>query len=288
MFRAFPFLAALCFLLCTACKPGKDIKGSAVEYGEAGDVKLMLDVYQPPTPAKVLRPAVILVHGGAWAAGSRADCRQSGQWLAAKGYVAFAVSYRLVKNGRNKWPAQLNDVQRAVRWVRAHANEYQVDPERIGAFGGSAGGHLVACLGTMDTLDNSDPALAAFSSRVTCVVDLCGPTDLTEDFEPKVARGKWCNEVVENLLGGKERKGAREASPLFQVDPRTSPFLIFHGRKDDIVPLDQSERLFTALTAADIPAELVVFDGGHAIEKQEEILDFITRTDRFLRTHLKP
>lgn len=289
MNRAIRLLLAAVFLLnCTACKARGNILPTEVRYGEVDGQKLLLDAYQPPKPAETLRPAVILIHGGGWAAGNRSDYRDMGKWLASQGYVAFAISYRLVQKDHNQWPAQLNDVQRAVRWIRAHAKDYQIDPERIGAFGGSAGGHLVACLGTMDTLDNSDPALAAFSSRVTCVVDMCGPTDLTEDFEPKVAKGKWCNEIVENLLGGKERKGAREASPLFHVDRRTPPFLIFHGRKDDIVPLDQSERLLTALKAADVPAELVVFDGGHAIEKQEELLDFVTRTDRFLKTHLKP
>ncbi len=289
MNRVIRFLLAALFLLnCTACKAGENILPTEVRYGEVDGQKLLLDAYQPPKTAETLRPAVVLIHGGGWAAGNRSDYRDMGKWLASQGYVAFAISYRLVQKDRNQWPAQLNDVQRAIRWIRAHAKDYQIDPERIGAFGGSAGGHLVACLGTMDTLDNSDPALAAFSSRVSCVVDMCGPTDLTEDFEPKVAQGKWCNEIVENLLGGKERKGAREASPLFHVDRRTPPFLIFHGRKDDIVPLDQSERLLTALKAADVPAELVVFDGGHAIEKQEELLDFVTRTDRFLKTHLKP
>lgn len=284
------FLIILCALLfpLVGCKSAAPKPQATVPYDEREGRKLEMDVYLPPAAADGLRPAVLLVHGGGWAAGHRRDFSWIGQWLAAKGYVAFSTSYRLVTEDENHWPAQLDDVQRSVRWIRAHAADYQVDPARIGALGASAGGHLVACLGTMDTRDNSDAALSAFSSRVACVVDLCGPTDLTEDMRPKVPKGEWCNGIIDSLLGNKNRGGARGASPLFLVDGKSSPFLILHGKRDDIVPLDQSQRMEAALKAAGVQAELVTMDCGHAFENATQIQDFMKRTEKFLETHLKP
>jgi len=261
---------------------------ATVAYDEREERKLEMDVYLPSTPADGPRPAVLLVHGGGWSAGHRRDFSWIGQWLAARGYVAFSTSYRLVTEDGNHWPAQLDDVQRSVRWIRAHAADYQVDPSRIGALGASAGGHLVACLGMLDTRDNSDAALSAHSSRVACVVDLCGPTDLTEDLRKKVPKGEWCNGIIDALLGNTKREGAREASPLYLVDGNSAPFLIFHGSKDDIVPLDQSQRLEAALKAAGVTVELVTMDSGHNFANSTQIQDFMERTERFLETHLKP
>ena len=116
------------------------------------DEPLLLDVYRPPArPAP--RPAMVLVHGGGMWTGSRADMADPARHLARAGYVAFAVDYRLVDAAaaRHRWPAQLDDVQLAVRWVRANAGRYGVDPERVGAYGWSAGGQLAALLGTRDT-----------------------------------------------------------------------------------------------------------------------------------------
>lgn len=285
-----PVRALLCLLLSAAfllagCKaqPKPD---STVTYSEIDGQKLAMDVYLPAKPADNPRPAILLVHGGGWEAGSRQDFSWLGKWLATKGYVAFSVSYRLMTETTNKWPAQLNDVQRSVRWVRANAAKYQIDPDRIGAIGASAGGHLVACLGTMDTLDNSDPALSGFPSRVKCVVDLCGPTDLTEDFRPKVAQGEWCNQLVDKLLGNKTRAGAREASPLFHIDEKSAAFLIIHGRKDDIVPFDQSQRLDAALKKSGIPSEFLPMDCGHSFADEKQMLEFLAKTEAFLKHHL--
>ena len=285
MIRILPILAAACLL--GSCKPTGPKPHSTVVYGEAAGKELAMDVYMPAAPATKPRAAVILVHGGGWQSGHRKDFSWFGQWLANHNYVGFSVSYRLLDGTANPWPAQIHDVQRAVRWVKAHAAEYNVDPERIGALGGSAGGHLVACLGTMDTLENSDPALAAFSSRVSCVVDLCGPTDLTEDYSKKVAQGAYCNQLVDRLLGG-GRGPARGASPLFHVDSKSSPFLIVHGRKDDLVPVDQSERLDAALRGAGIESELLLLDCGHGFEGQDQILTFTAKAEVVLKKHLNP
>jgi len=142
---------------------------------------LKLDIYHPPNQGASSRPAVILIHGGGWTSFDKSTMRGMGEFLARAGYVAFAVDYRLFHGSNNRWPAQLDDVQRAVRWVRANAAKYGVDPDHIGAFGHSAGAQLACLLGMENTRDNSDSSLAKYSSRVQAVVDTSGPVDFTRD-----------------------------------------------------------------------------------------------------------
>lgn len=287
MSRYFYIVLALLLPLVLGCKAAPPKPQSTVTYDDRAGQKLEMDVYLPATPGKEKRPAVLLIHGGGWSAGHRRDFSWIGRWLADHGYVAFSVSYRLATAETNHWPAQLDDVQRSIRWIRAHADTYQIDPEKIAALGASAGGHLAACLGTMNTRDNTDPDLAGYSSRVSCVVDLCGPTDLTEDLRPKVAKGEWCNGVIDTLLGKPDREGAREASPLFRVDGQSAPFLILHGSKDDIVPLDHSQRLENALKQAGVEARLITMDCGHSFENAGQMQEILAHAQTFLATHLK-
>ncbi len=232
-----------------------------VVYGSVDDEQLLLDVYRPPVRGAP-RPAVVLVHGGGMWTGSRADMAAPARQLARAGYVACAVDYRLVEAAaaRHRWPAQIDDVQLAVRWVRANAGRYGVDPGRVGAYGWSAGGQLAALLGMRDTRDGS-AALAAYPSRVKCVVDLAGDVDLAAYTHPPAL-----HEVVA-LLGGTSDEVPeryRDVSPLSWIDERTSPFLIVHGAPDDVVPIDQSLRLVSALRAAGIDVEYVELpDAGH-------------------------
>lgn len=233
-----------------------------VVYGTVADEPLLLDVYRPPARSAP-RPAVVLVHGGGMWTGSRAHMSDPARQLARAGYVAFSVDYRLVETatGRHRWPAQLDDVQRAVRWVRANAGRYGVDPGRVGAYGWSAGGQLAALLGTRDTRAETDPALAAYPSRVSCVVDLAGDVDLAAYTRPPAL-----DEVVA-LLGGTPEdvpERYRDASPLSWIDERTAPFLVIHGAPDDVVPVAQSQRLVSALRAAGVEVEYVELpDVGH-------------------------
>lgn len=232
-----------------------------VVYGTVVDAPLLLDVYRPLRREEP-GPAVVLIHGGGMWTGSRAHMAQPAQHLALAGYVAFSVDYRLVdlETGRNGWPAQLDDVQLAVRWVRAHAATYGVDRDRIGAYGWSAGGQLAALLGARDTRDATAP-LAHYSSRVACVVDLAGDVDLAAYTEPPAL-----HEVVA-LLGGTSQQVPdryRDVSPLSWVDWHTAPFLIIHGDRDDVVPLAQSQRLVAALRAAGVETEYLELPGaGH-------------------------
>jgi len=261
-----------------------------VPYGEVAGMKLLLDIFKPATEG--IHPAVVLIHGGGWTGGDKKDMHELARGASRLGYVAFSVGYRLSREDGNHWPAQLDDVQRAVRWIRANATKYQIDPQRIGAIGASAGGHLVAFLGTIDTRDNSDPELASYSSRVSCVVDMAGPTDLTDNFTPKVKLGPYTNDLVRRLLGGKPAElpdAARDASPLFRVDAKSAPFLIFQGKKDELVPPDHAERLDAALRAAGVESKLIVFpEAGHGFSKKEDGERFIAETTEFLKKHLQP
>src|SRR5829696_894364 len=240
-----------------------------VVYGVVAGEPLLLDVYRS-MPRGEPRPAVVLIHGGGMWTGSRAHMEYPAQQLARAGYVAFSVDYRLVDAAdtspitrgpiRHRWPAQLDDVQCAVRWVRAHATEYGIDPMRVGAFGWSAGGQLAALLGTRDTRD-ADTPLASYPSRVACVVDLAGDVDLAAYTQPPALQ-----EVIA-LLGGTPQEVPeryRDASPLSWIGGRTSPFLVLHGTQDDVVPIEQSRRLVAALRTAGVEVHYVELAGmGH-------------------------
>jgi len=232
-----------------------------VVYGTVDNEPLLLDVFRPPARAAA-RPAVVLVHGGGMWTGSRADMADPARQLAQAGYIAFAVDYRLVDiaSGRHRWPAQLDDVQHAVRWVRAGPGRYGVDPDRVGAYGWSAGGQLAALLGTRETRDLA-LANADHPSRVACVVDLAGDVDLTAFTDPPAR-----DEVVA-LLGGTPAEVParfRDVTPLSWIDTRTVPFLVIHGLGDDVVPIAQSRRLVSALRAAGVEVEYTELPGaGH-------------------------
>ncbi len=276
-------------VLGAGCQGIKIKKELNVPYGEAAGQTLLLDMFQLAAPATTPRPALILVHGGAWSAGDKSEFSSFVPMLVKEGYVVFAVNYRLVTTDANHWPAQLDDTQRAVRWVRAHADRYGVDSRRVGAIGGSAGGQIVACLGTSDTRDNSDASLAVYSSRVSCVVTMSGPTDLTENMALKVKQGDWTNEQVRILLGGTPTEVpslARSASPLLHVDARSAPTYIVQGKNDEIVPVDQAKRFDAALKKAGVDSWLLVHNGGHDLDDEAAFMKFVTDLPLFLKKNL--
>lgn len=230
-------------------KQGVDRNGKPLE----AEIKLRFDAYLPET-SNGKRPGIILLHGGGWQFGDKADKSMVEQatLLASNGYVVFSVSYRFAPEFR--YPAQLDDVQRAVRWIRANANDYNLDTERLGAMGESAGGHLASLLGVRDTRDNSDETLAKFSSRVSCVVDLFGPADFTAPTET-LKFGPVSAGLVLTLFG-KSRDAApdlyKDGSPVTHIDKKAASFLIMHGELDPLVPVDQSKRLEAALKTAGV------------------------------------
>lgn len=228
-----------------------------IPYGDHERQKL--DLYLPKGDGPT--PLVVWVHGGGWEGGSKADGGLA-RALLPRGYAVAAINYRLSKHA--PFPAQIEDVKAAVRFLRANAGKYHLDPDHFGAAGASAGGHLVALLGTSGGAKDldGDGGSKDVSSAVQAVVDFFGPTDLVK-LSPPGAK----NNPVTRLLGGTtgEKKDlAVKADPITYVDPKDPPFLIIHGDKDTLVPLSQSELLQAALKKAGVESELLVIPGaGH-------------------------
>jgi acetyl esterase/lipase len=191
------------------------------------------------------------------------------------------VDDRLFTDRKNSWAAQLDDVQRAVRWIRANAAKYDVDPNHIGAFGHSAGGQLAALLGMEDTRDNSDHTLANYSSRVQAVVDVSGPTDFTAMHDPE--RIAFLTQFL-NADYAKNPQAWRNASPVFHVAKTDAPFLIVHGTQDQSVSMDQPKELYERLQAAGVPVSFIKVNDVHTFRTPEarrqlaiETLEFFNR-----------
>jgi acetyl esterase/lipase len=255
-----------------------------VLYGQAGGHPLLLDIYQPPAHSD-LRPAIILIHGGGWSTFDKSTMSGMAGFIARSGFVAFSVDYRLLKGNENLWPAQLDDVQRAVRWIRASAPFYKVDPRHLGAFGHSSGAQLASLLAMEDTRDNSDPALAKYSSQVQAVVDVNGPTDFTVHHDAEV------DSFLASFFGGDYAHHPeiwQNASPTFHVSNKVSPFLIFHGTHDSFVPMSQSEELADKLKQAGVPVTLVKVEDGHVFETSEARKRMAIESRDFFFKYLRP
>jgi len=257
-----------------------------VPYSTIGGRSLGLDIYDLRDHPSDLRPALIMLHGGGWTIGSKTDMRELSTFLVrCCGFVAFAVDYRLTHGSENLWPAQLDDVQRAVRWIRAHAAKYGVDRDRIGAYGYSAGGQLVALLGMEDARDNSDPVLARYSSRVEAVVDVSGPSDFTTD------RDAESDAFLTTFFGGDYEHHSeiwQDASPVFHVSKKAAPFLIVHGTRDANVPVTQAQELADKLKRARVPVEFVKVDDDHSVASPDALKRLIYETRNFFVQYLRP
>lgn len=244
-----------------------------VEYGKGGGRALKLDIVRPKVLPKGLMPAIIYVHGGGWSGGNKESYLPMCTYLAQRGYFCTTIEYRLT--GEAIWPAQIEDCKCAIRWMRAHAKEYNVDPNRIGVWGDSAGGHLVALLGTSggSVILEGKGGWKEYSSRVNAVCDWYGPVDFLWYYEnakdnPLVSGVfKDGSDVISQLFGGPfwERPGlCKQASPLSYISKDDPPFLIMQGDKDPLVPMIQSQMLDTALTKAGVKSKLIIMKGaGH-------------------------
>ncbi len=229
-------------------------------YTRAGDTDLRLDLCMPDKGHDA-RPAVLCIHGGGWHGGVRSEYIPLIVQLAREGYVAASVEYRLAP--AHRFPAQFEDVASAVRWLRANSKQYNIDPQRIGVLGWSAGGHLACLLGTTGGgLELEGPATGTHGlAGVQAVVSFSGLTDLTADYWKTVPSG------AQKLIGASledDPDAYRRASAISHVDRDDPPFLFLHGADDAAVPLDQSRRLLKALDSAGVEATLEVFSGtGH-------------------------
>lgn len=239
-----------------------------IEYGKGGEESLKLDLYSPKTVKRPV-PGLIFIHGGAWKGGKRSDYHFYTVRFAERGYVVATVSYRLLP--KSPFPAAVHDVKCAVRWMRANARKLNVDPDRIGVIGGSAGGHLAMMIGYSSDVPKLEGTggHAGVSSRVQAVVNLYGPVDLTTPY----ASG---NSLIIRFLGGKTIEESRTryelASPISHITRDDPPTLIFHGTIDDTVPIDQADRLAEKLKSTRVPYRYDRLEGWpHAMDLAEVV-----------------
>jgi len=251
-----------------------------------------LDLFLPKDEGTKLRPAVIVIHGGAWRSGDKRQLRMLAETFARRGYVAAAINYRLAPQW--SYPAQLDDCQRAVRWLRKKAKEFRIDPNRFGAAGASAGGHLSLLLGTRETRDESDPELKGISSKVQCVLSIFGPTDFTDERYIQASRNSVLGKALIEFVGKPYDEAPdlwKEISPLHHLSPDDAPTFIIHGDQDPLVPLAQSEKFAEGCKKLGIPVRLVVIKGmGHGPttpEQRQQFLSALNDALTFFDRHLK-
>jgi acetyl esterase/lipase len=256
-----------------------------ITYAERGNVNLKLNLAAPNSNEDTF-PAIIFIHGGAWQVETKDECNIAIMEAAKKGYVAVTVDYRLAPSSSYdtpgfRFPAQVQDVKSAVRWLRTNASKYSIDPNRIGAVGWSAGAHLALMLGLTGPSDgfeykNDDLSI---SSRVQAVVSCAAPVDLV------IYYGKGDPTLVD-LLGGTPMQVPElyaKASPLLYVSKRAPPTLTIHGDLDDVVPLQQAELLDAKMKEMGAPHTLLILKG----RKHEDFLTSKALFD-FLDSCLKP
>jgi acetyl esterase/lipase len=239
-----------------------------IEYTNPDGQHLQLDLARPKAGDGPF-PAVLCIHGGGFRAGTRDGYDGLIVHLAHRGYVAVTITYRLAP--KYPFPAAIHDTKAAVRWLRANAAKYHIDPERIGVTGGSAGGHLAQFLGVTAGVKefegqggNPDQ-----SSAVACVVNYFGPSDFTKSYGKSVDAA-----VVLPLFLGGDLETARErhirSSPLNWVTPDAAPTLCIHGTEDKYVAYEQAVWLIDRLKAAGVEAELLTLKGaGHGFKGKD-------------------
>jgi acetyl esterase/lipase len=263
-----------------------------LSYGTAHKERNALDLFVPKSEKPV--PLIVWVHGGAWAAGSKDGGNPAMKFL-EQGYAVAAINYRLSQHA--VYPAQIQDCKEAIRFLRAGAKKYNLNPDKFGAWGSSAGGHLVALLGTSAGAKDlllADSPNKDVSDSVQCVIDFFGPTDLLKMGAQAGAKSKFDhdgpNSPESKLVGGaiqQKKELAQKANPITYVSKASAPFLIVHGDADPLVPLGQSELLHDALKKAGVQVELVTLKGAGHGGPQFNAKDVHAKCEAFFEKHLK-
>ena len=251
---------------CSASLPVSVKVERNLTYAQVNGAPLHLDLYEPGQPTGKL-PVVVWIHGGAWNSGSKNPCPIG--FMAAHNLAIVSLDYRLTQTA--PFPAQLHDCKGAIRWLRAHAEQYHLDADHIGIFGASAGGHLALLLATV----HDNPALEGTvggnndrSSAVQCVCAFYPPTDLNRLVTNPAFRTNPNGDVAK-LIGGAVDSNvakANAASPLTYVDKTCAPVFLLHGEADTLVPPDQSRIFYAALQQAGVESQLeIIPHQGHGI-----------------------
>ncbi len=270
-------LALLLVLLLAAPLPAQaafwdDYRSATLTYTpEAWPAKLEGDLYVPKDKKRAPYPVVVLVHGGAWNKGDKKTMARAGRTLAEKGYAAFAVNYRLVPQFR--YPAQLEDMQQALRWLQQNAETYRLDMNRVALWGYSAGGHLAALVG-VQPITTDLPTVRAVIAGGT-------PADLRDSDAPSVRA----------FLGGSKTEQAaayREASPIAHVHAGLPAFFLYHGTADELVEPAQSERFAAALKEEGVPVELIRLEGENHRRAASAVKRYLPNLMGFLEKYLGP
>lgn len=285
---------AISWQLYPALANGEDSVRSGIVYSSVNGQELKLDLATPDGDGPF--PAIVFIHGGGWHSGNRSTYSRHIVEAAERGYVAATISYRLMQFDEEHrdtataapiFPAQVHDVKAAIRWLRAHADQYHVDPERIGVTGASAGGHLSLMLGL------TDPTAALeghgghedHSSRVQAVVNYFGPTEFLSGYEASSV--PWILRLFMGGEPGERRATYLAASPVNYASSDDPPVLTLHGDQDELVPIDQARLLDQRLKAVGVDHTLVILEGqGHGFsgESQSRAAEL---TWEFFENHLK-
>lgn len=244
-----------------------------LEYKRVDSVSLQLDLYRHKELKEIV-PVLIFIHGGSWSKGKRSDYLPYLVDYAMKGYVTATVSYRL--SGVAKYPAALEYVKCAIKWIKDHAEEFGIDPKRVALIGGSAGGHLAMMAGydnnkTVDNLCESES-----DTRVKAIVNLYGPTDLTTEYAREIKSvsyflGKTWQEAPELFFN---------ASPKSLISSDDPPTLTFHGTLDSLVPVSQSDSLNSWLNQAGVVSEY------HRLKGWPHTMDLAQKVNKYCQYHI--
>jgi acetyl esterase/lipase len=256
-----------------------------IEYSKVSDQVQLLDLYIPENKTEKF-PLVVWIHGGGWTGGNKEKCRA--EFLITKGFAVASINYRLSRVA--KFPAQINDCKAALRFLRAKSAEYNIDPNHIGVWGSSAGGHLAALLGTTAGVKEleSNGGNENHSSEVQAVCDFSGPTDFLTYLYSVDEKTKK-NSPVTMLLGlpfdGNQNAFAK-ASPVTYVkeDKTFPPFLIMHGDQDSVVPVSQSIDFSEALKKIGCDVTLHIINGaGHGFGSEKINAEVVNFFDKHLK-----
>jgi acetyl esterase/lipase len=260
-----------------------------VEYARVGDTPLLLDLYVPPDVP--LPPLVVWVHGGAWRSGSKKDVPLLP--LLERGYALASVDYRLSPVA--PYPAQAHDLKASIRYLRANAGKTGIDARRIAIAGGSAGGHLAALVGVTNGSKEHEGEVGEHrgtSSDVQAIVVFYGASNLTTILSQSTPHGLNVRRpALEQLFGGKPEEKtelARLASPVFFVDPRDPPVLLYHGDQDPQMPINQAHELVGAYKNQGLAASLEVVYGGAHGGKLFYTPEQLEQVAQFLGANLQP